>query len=104
MKNSYYPTVIASLLALVVVLHTVFMANAILPIKSAYIDRYISDLSLLVWHILIAVSYIVALIYAYKKRAILSKKRINFIIYLGFLLYFFLSFSACTININIAHI
>ena len=102
-SSNYYPIATAILLVIITTLHTLFMATSILSSlrKTANLNNYITDASLLFWHILIAVSYIIALVYTYKKRASLSKKRINFIVYMGFLLYIFLSFSGCFINLSL---
>ena len=91
-KNNNYPTAWASFLGLLTFIHAALMMASVVGGKFTIVTMF-----LFVWHLIIGVGYVLILIYAYRKRERLSKRKINFIVYIGFVLYIFLSFSGCFI-------
>ena len=96
-ENRYYPIAYATVFSVAVLLHLMFMVAITAPVINS-----LGSITVLMWHIAISLAYFTALIYAYKKRAVLPRKKINFFVMTGFLLYIFLSFSGCFILSSIS--
>ena len=96
-ENRYYPIAYATVFSVAVLLHLMFMVAITAPTINS-----LGSITVLLWHIAIALAYFIAVIYAYKKRDSLSQKKINFFVISGFFLYIFLSFSGCFILSNIS--
>ena len=89
-KNNNFPTAWASILGSLAFVHAILMITSVITSKLTIVVMF-----LFVWHLIIGIAYVLMLIYAYRKRETLSKKKINFAVYIGFILYIFLSFSGC---------
>ena len=89
-KNNYFPIAWATILGSLAFVHALLMMISVIGGKFTIVTMF-----LFVWHLIIGVAYVLMLVYAYRKRDTLSKKKINFTVYIGFMLYIFLSFSGC---------
>ena len=95
-KNNNYPTVWVYIFGLLVFFHAMII---IISLATHKINN--QSLFILIWHIIIGAGYISMLVYTYKKRKTLSRGKINFLIFAGFILYIFLSFSGCFLMVPI---
>lgn len=88
--NTSFPIKIASILVFITILDVLLVSYLILlsPVS-------VANSAIVLWHIAICIFYIKTTLYAYKNRESFTRNKINFLLYVGFLLYFFFSYVGC---------